>query len=286
MVGSKACHLVAHSKGGLDSRSMIYYHYGAGLNTNLNQSNQFEVLSLYTLETPHRGTVLSDISWNVLHANIQAVPDPTWPDLVTLTNWDFYFLHSTLSGPNGMALAPTGAALDAQRTVNMKDWNDHHSFNFIGQNSGKTDIKFYNTAADADWHVRDGQIDLSENANSSYPSTLLATAAYGMLYSANQLQAQQTTQTEFIPEVGEVTFPVTFLSVPSDQRGANWNDTVVSITSAFYDGGTPFCPASLNPIGNIQTGKGNTLQGNHFNIKTKELAAEIAHQIQADWSVQ
>jgi hypothetical protein len=31
---------------------------------------------------------------------------------------------------------------------------------------------------------------------------------------------------------------------------------------------------------------GNILMGNHSSIKTKELAAVIASQIQADWSVQ
>ena len=45
-VGAKACHIVAHSKGGIDSRAMIYDHYGHHRNESLGQLGNFEVLSL------------------------------------------------------------------------------------------------------------------------------------------------------------------------------------------------------------------------------------------------
>lgn len=292
-VGAKACHLVAHSKGGIDSRSMIRQHYyDKHANENLDQPGHFEVLSLYTLDTPHRGTVLSDISWNKLH-NPNPVPDPQWPDLVNLMNWDFPSLHDPSSGnPDGKAKAPTGHALEAQRTERMRMYNGNNPFNFSTANTEGRPIKFYNTAADADWHVRDLTIDgmeikdspyVIEKLGSSFNLNALATSAYRMLYWAKQVQPRSTTQTKLVYDRNlggdiVVTIPVTELYVPAanPQADGTWNDLVVSITSALYDGGTVFCPFQSNSYQ-------GTILGNHSSIKTHSLAAAICGQIAADW---
>lgn len=52
--GADSVHLVAHSKGGLDSRDYLANYQAA-------HDNDFKVLSLTTLSTPHNGSVLADL---------------------------------------------------------------------------------------------------------------------------------------------------------------------------------------------------------------------------------
>jgi len=283
-VGAKACHIVAHSKGGLDSRAFIKGFYDRGLNRGLNLYGEFEVLSLYTLNTPHRGTVISDISWNTqndpsLHA------DPNWYDLQSLMGGDFGFLHnapdcdpdeetSVLIFWSGV---PTGHALEAQRTNKMTDWNLNHTFDFSQANTGGRPIRFYNTASDADWNARDLSIDSTEKKYSGIPFTSVATSMYRMLYWAKQVQTRPSTR-QIMGKDGLVyaTIPVTELFVPPDQIGAQWNDIVVSLSSAIYEGGTPFCPMHINNLGGV-------ILSNHSNVKTSALAGGIIDRIRSDW---
>ena len=51
--GAKSCHIIAHSKGGLDTRYL--------LNSSDYDPQTFRILSLYTLSTPHKGSVLADV---------------------------------------------------------------------------------------------------------------------------------------------------------------------------------------------------------------------------------
>jgi hypothetical protein len=52
--GVDSIHLVAHSKGGLDSRAYLEVHQPS-------HNNEFKVLSLNTLSSPHDGTLLTDL---------------------------------------------------------------------------------------------------------------------------------------------------------------------------------------------------------------------------------
>jgi triacylglycerol lipase len=52
--GVDSIHLVAHSKGGLDSRDYLANYQGA-------HDAEFKILSLTTLSTPHNGSVLADV---------------------------------------------------------------------------------------------------------------------------------------------------------------------------------------------------------------------------------
>jgi pimeloyl-ACP methyl ester carboxylesterase len=54
-LGSKTVHLIAHSKGGLDTRAYL-------ADFQRNYQRQFKILSLTTLSTPHDGSVLADVS--------------------------------------------------------------------------------------------------------------------------------------------------------------------------------------------------------------------------------
>lgn len=50
--GAKKCHIIAHSKGGLDTRAYLNGEY---------DGQELKVLSFYTLSTPHHGSILADI---------------------------------------------------------------------------------------------------------------------------------------------------------------------------------------------------------------------------------
>ena len=298
-VGAKRCHIVAHSKGGNDSRAMISIHYGKKWNQSLDQPKHFEVLSLYTLDTPHRGTIMADISWSVQNAKGSVVADPNWPGLQTLVNLDYWWLHQSWPfHPDSKACAPTGDALDNNRTEYMKNWNDSHYIDLYKANSTNDEIipiKFYNTAANADWSIRNLQIDSTENflegggliyGNSSqYPLNNLATSAYQILYWAKRVDARTSTRPVTVRDKEGNTYTinrlVTELFVPSSNPQANgtWNDSVVAIDSAIYDGSIPFCPASIPSLGGV-------LLGNHSGIKTRTMASEIVNQIRSDWVIQ
>jgi len=286
-VGAKACHIVAHSKGGLDSRSFIKAFYGNGSNQNLGEYGRFEVLSLYTLNTPHRGTVLSDISWNTQnHPDLRA--DVNWYDLKNLMQMDFGFLHANPPEiPDAEALAPTGHALEAQMTMKMQRWNESHFFDLSKANTGGRPIKFYNTASDADWNNRNLKIDPTENSigaendigafASQYPFISIATSAYRMLYWAKQVEIRSSSR----PVVGKdgnvyAISTVTELYVPDDQRGTQWNDLVVNLGSALYDGGVLFTPNGAPNLNGI-------LFQNHSGVKTFAIAGGIVDQIRSDW---
>jgi hypothetical protein len=287
-VGAKACHIIAHSKGGLDSRAMIYDHYKSCQNESLYLPGNFEVLSLYTLDTPHRGTVLSDIAWNALH-QAQAVADPKWHDLEVLMAWDWAWLHNPPPGDSdGKAKLPTGRALEAQMTHNMDTWNRNHGVGFSWLNTGGRPLKFYNTASDADWFVRDVYIDTWELRFSSFDTLKLplglaphlATSSYRMLYYAKEVKPHPAIHTEVVRDKEgnrwEIERPVTELFVPEGQGGREWNDTVVAISSAVYDGGILFCPVFISNLGGI-------MLKNHSSVKSAELADGIVEQIRVDW---
>jgi hypothetical protein len=55
--GAKGIHVIAHSKGGLDTRAFLAYHA-----KELKEESGIHVLSLSTLTTPHHGSVLADLA--------------------------------------------------------------------------------------------------------------------------------------------------------------------------------------------------------------------------------
>jgi hypothetical protein len=272
-VGAKTCHIIAHSKGGLDSRAFLKQHYDSGKSEKMNISGHYRVLSLYTLDTPHRGTVLSDIAWYTLN-RVSVVADPRWEDLKCLIYEDFPFLHrNPVDDPDRKTWLPTGDALSAQRTKNMSDWNDINTFNF-----NNNDILFYNTASDADWHFRNLLIDETERDSSGVPTNRMATSMYHMLYWAREIKARPTFRN--VDDMGGKTIqvPVTELYIPPGPVVNEWNDLVVSIESAKYDGGILFCPPGF-------TNSNGILYKNHSNGKNYEMAAAIVDRIRLDWPI-
>jgi hypothetical protein len=246
----------------------------------LEQPGHFEVLSLYTLETPHRGTVAADISWAFMNSGDPFVrADPAWLGLQNIIDSDRRWLHKTPDDdPNGIALAPSGEALLANTTWSMESWNSKKSIDYSKKNIGRP-IKFYNTAADADWKIRNRIIDSRENAvgafDFQYPLESVATSEYQMLYWAKQVLPRRIANPDYPESM------ITELYVPSQNPHDNgtWNDLVVAIDSAKYEGGTLFYPTSFNSSDGI-------LLGNHSGVKTRGMAAAIIGQINSDWRVQ
>lgn len=281
-VGAKACHLIGHSKGGIDSRAMIINHYEVNhFNDHLDQPGHFEVLSLYTLDTPNRGTVLSDIAWNLLNKPYPVADPKSW-DLGNLMAWDLPFLHWG-GAPDGKGFkAPRGPALEAQMTFNMQEWNRKNTFDFSHKNAQEKPIRFYNTASDSDWHKRDATMDDYEMEYMGVPLQGVATSMYRMLYWAKEVKTRSGGTREVSQGSGDwshtVTIPITELYVASNQDPGQWNDLVVTYSSAVYDGGTLFCPPSLQNFNNINL-------KNHSSVKNYGMARGIVAQIVLDWPV-
>jgi hypothetical protein len=173
--------------------------------------------------------------------------------------------------------APASHALRDNMTDSMQILNTKKVIDFSHANMGRP-IRFYNTVADADWHSRDFKIDDQENLTGSplfqnqYPINLLASSAYRMLYRAKRVKGDKS---GLLPPFNDGICIELYVSDLNDQ--GTWNDLVVAISSAKFDGGTLFCPTSLSNYNNI-------LLGNHSGIKTHSMAAAIISQIITDWT--
>lgn len=106
--GARKCHLIAHSKGGLDARAFLSDSY---------DEERLKVLSLTTLSTPHRGTPVADFGvllgsslfggsriFNVVRALLPAFDD--------LTTWGVSRFNARNHSTGGAALASFGADAD------------------------------------------------------------------------------------------------------------------------------------------------------------------------------
>lgn len=107
--GARKCHLIAHSKGGLDIRAFLHDGY---------DEERLKVLSVHTLSTPHRGTPVAD--FGVLlgaaatkNSKIYRLLLKLIPAFEDLTTWGvarFNAGHHSI--PAGIALASIGADAD------------------------------------------------------------------------------------------------------------------------------------------------------------------------------
>lgn len=131
--GAKRVHLVAHSKGGLDSRQYLYAYA---------DPNTVKVLSLYTLATPHSGTILADLS--SAHRNLND-PQSDDPDISSFFGKDWWL--------DRFNVGPQDPALTEQTVPNMATYNRSHPYT--------STARFYNLAASADLN-NNHQIDAGE----------------------------------------------------------------------------------------------------------------------------
>ncbi len=123
--GARSAHLVTHSKGATDSRSMLHNRY--------TPSQPFTILTLFSLGTPSRGTILSDYA-----VEFEKLP-------IYLTVSDNEVIASGLSQADlgqslaVFGLAPVDPARKLQTTTAMTEFNaatpprpDVHYFSLAG----------------------------------------------------------------------------------------------------------------------------------------------------------
>jgi triacylglycerol lipase len=194
--GAKKLNLITHSKGGSDSRAYLNQWY---------DSNRFKVLSLYTLDTPSRGTILSDVI-------VAARDSQRW-----MSN------DADIRTAISAAIGAQDPALRDQTTYNMATFNARFS-------TVPGDVKFYNYGADADLSGN-GRIESNETSGlipwfvPGFLSTPAANAAYQLLGKA------ATVRLTYSPAIlGSAT--VTDIEISSWNNPFLVNDLVTTARSA------------------------------------------------------
>jgi triacylglycerol lipase len=194
--GAKKLNLITHSKGGSDSRAYLNQWY---------DPNRFKVLSLYTLDTPSRGTILSDVI-------VAARDSQRW-----MSN------DADIRSAISAAIGPKDPAVRDQTTYNMEKFNGW----FPTIPNG---IKFYNYGADADLSGN-GRIESSETSElipwfvPGFLSTPAANSVYQLLGKA------ATVRLTYSPAImGSAT--VTDIEISSWNNPFLVNDLVTTARSA------------------------------------------------------
>ncbi|HEV7764698.1 MAG TPA: choice-of-anchor X domain-containing protein [Thermoanaerobaculia bacterium] len=106
--GARSCHIIAHSKGGLDTRAYLTDSY---------DEERLKVLSLHTLSTPHRGTPVAD--FGVLAGTSLFGGSPIFkllrdlmPAFDDLTTWRVSRFNARHLSTGGAQIASFGADAD------------------------------------------------------------------------------------------------------------------------------------------------------------------------------
>jgi len=240
MFGAKKCHIIAHSKGGLDSRAYLNNQYNP---------DKLKVLSVYTLSTPHHGTIVSDI---IVAKRAATNPESSNADIKYLVDHDYSFVST-----------PQQPAIGDQMTTSMASFNAMYP-------SVPGDVKFYNYGADADLN-HNGRIEGPETAQ-LFPGALpnfMAAAAGTAMYRAigNVASISVMVGTRKGRIWGTNTF--TSIEVASTNNPLAVNDLVTSVASAHSPGGIFLAQ----------------LAANHSSMKSTALASTIFQHILSDFPI-
>jgi triacylglycerol lipase len=255
--GAKKCHIIAHSKGGLDTRAYLNHQY---------DRTKLKVLSVYTLSTPHHGTIISDI---FLVARATESPDSSDPDLKFILDQDRPFLthfdNPCISLPHGQAL--NNLTIDA-----MAEFNRNES-------SVPSGVLLYNYGADAD--LNHNQV-ISLDETTAFFDVCSKSPIPGSPFSEATKIAFGTALYRTIGNVARITTtlatrrgqpwdsPVTFIQIEIDAANNSFalNDFTVSARSATW-------PDNSHYLG--------TILANHTTIKSREVAESILAHIGNDF---
>jgi triacylglycerol lipase len=235
--GAKKVHLIGHSKGGLDTRAYLNNNY---------DPRSVKVLSVYTLGTPHHGTIVSDI---IVARRTTVDAESSDPNISYLMNNDYWFLST-----------PQPPAINNQMTTSMARFNATYP-------NVPSGVKFYNYGADADLN-NDGRIAAAETEPlipASTPNFIAAAAGNAMYNAIGRIAAISVTP-------GARWFGLnrfTSIEVASYNNVFHYNDLVTSIESAVSPGG--------NYLG--------TRNGNHSSMKSAALAQQILNRIKSDYPI-
>jgi len=165
--------LVAHSKGGLDSRRFLSTHYNP---------KQVQVLSLHTLSTPHHGSVHADI---LVAQKTRINPTSQDPDIAEFLDTNGWLASFFL---------PKRPGLDDLQTGTARDFNAENPF--------LPNIKFYTHGADADTDNDGGAISVDEAArlvpdNRWVDAAKVGSLMYRLLRNVSTVNVIRHTETKY-----------------------------------------------------------------------------------------
>jgi len=235
-------HLIVHSKGGLDSRRFLSTHYAPNP-----PDGEPEVLSLYTITTPHHGTILSDLSV----AN-RTYNDPQSNDKLVQKYLDNDWWADLVNG------GPQQPALGEQTTTNIATFNTNNAF--------PRGVHFYTFSADAD--LNDDHTITHAEATPLVPDSKfydegeVGTLMYRILGNVASISVTRQTNLWGLNEWHVIT--------PTEPASFQENDLVVTVESARHPSGQELLSADRN----------------HSNVKDGPTAKQILDRIQQDFPVQ
>lgn len=233
--GSKKGHIIAHSKGGLDTRAYLNNNY---------DPDKLKILSAYTLSSPHRGTILSDI---IVAKRASANPESPNSDIQYLIDNDWTWF------------TPQQPAIGDQTTVAMAAFNAR----FPSQPGG---VRLYNYGADADLN-NDGTISSGEASGVIPNIPFVASTAGTVLYRVLGNVASITVVRGTRPGRLWGTNSFTSIDVAATNPAFHQNDLVVSV------------PSSRAPSGTFLA----QLDANHGSMKSQALAQTILQRIVSEF---
>jgi hypothetical protein len=262
-MGAEFCHLVGHSKGGMAIRQLVHtYHDSMVFNVDYSDGSQefkhINVLSLWTIDTPHKGTILSDIAF-------QSRSIRYWSAELTVNNhgWidpEKVMRNSMLGSQTYFAPAlPTGDALLDQLTArgSRRDARLHLP----------TETELYYVAADAEDGIEAGGLDSGmrwEEVRGLVDTKVVywiiqATSIYRTLGYVRRVNITSH------KEVGcMVCLDDTYIDIDPSGYGDNifiGNDLVTTVTSAQPKDGLFLSVAPFEPRTN------HFMLGNHSSVK-------------------
>lgn len=256
--GSKRCHIIAHSKGGLDTRYYLDNEYQQLVKAG------YEVLSLYTLATPHRGALIAKILVNSYGAYSN---DPDIQNAIDRVGL-FKSWGSSVLGPISYLTDKFGTFQWAQ---GVWDLIPENTLDLVPDSLPPIN-KFYNVAGDGDIDG-DGRI--------------LNIEAYGQIANcpggAGDSNLDGQAQYNVLKNCSDVTMDVEWSSILNrfkikqitSVRAPNQpNDFLVQSSSALLSTD----PANLLPGMSV-------IKANHGNIKQQVVGQAIIQQIRSDYPV-
>lgn len=299
-LGVKKFHIVAHSKGGTDVRKLILDRRDNGFSLAPLSNNQrdvlqenYKMLSLYTLGTPHKGTPSANLSECV---NVEFLP--------VLNSWDGN-LDRALGNDAEVAAAmqakrigPQGGALADQMVGSSQlfNLNSSASLNEFSQFLGD---HFYNLVGDADLNA--DKAVTYEEAKALLPEVMQGNLGYIVNYrtslcdSMYQLTGKVCTiDAQKSPNLHPGYIVLTPHPFDPSQASLLWpNDLVTPVWSGYLSGIakplvlTPDQSLSFKPrSGNFGNYSGVLSGGNHALIHRYDAAEMILKQIEADYPIQ
>lgn len=204
--GADSYHIVAHSKGGLDSRA-----YLAGY-----QPSNLTLLSHTTLSTPHNGSILADLE----RLNSVAVHNADKVEFVGFPAFS-QILANNLRVDDGTDDLTTGVAADFN-AVNLRALPDA-DYNQVGADADRNS----SASIDIEAEVAALRLDSSDLPGPTFVATRLVNLMYQILRNNQAIEITTSRERTFL---GEPIVVVTISAVPS--TAPNPNDVMVTTSSA------------------------------------------------------